>query len=395
MAKTKVTQRINGESMAKKPGEIALLSDDDSASIVEKFVAENPNPIADPPEGVEVPPIGEDGPVEEVPAVPAEEPVVEEPPAEPAVEAPPAEEPAVAPQPEAPAAPVEAPVEPAPVPVEAKVEPKPVVYDPNEKFALAPDVEWTREQVIAGLQERQTLIPQAAEAKEFQKLFGFDNFEKTAAQWAPVLETLKTEPEKTAFFDQVLKANPREVQYLVESLTFFRSLTPEQRGDTPQTEAPKQPTFDPTSDPRVKEALDFVEASKRKSAEERGKTEWTNAISAYPFLTTDQVALQSLHALANALYNEDRAKGISDLEARGIAAAVELNKTLYDARMVVYNQQKNSVPAPAPPQPIPAAEVPAVLGSPGVAPNARPGKTKVYKGDPEDAVAAFVRDYPS
>lgn len=389
-------------SVTKTPD--AALVDDPNMSDVDRFIAENPEPIQDPPEKplvratatepepkaepvAETPPTDAQG--EPEPQAPSEEPT----PAPAATAEPkPAEEPKpvaeVKPPTEEPKPTVEAPKEPV-----AAAEPKPVVYDPNEKFGLAPGVDWTREQVITRLQEYQALLPQVEEGKKYAELFQFPSYEKAAEQWSPVLKILREQPEKTQFFDAVLKADAAKVAYLADSAAFWDQKVA--AGEiTPPTVVEKPAPVDVSKDPQVAEALAYIAREKAKAGSARGQREWTDAFNAYPFLRTDNAAREVLMSLANALYNEDRAKGIDDLECRGIAAAVEANKALYDARMVVLSQQEKgaaAVPAASttPTQPEP------ILGSTGPAPAARQPRAKIYKGDPEDAVAAFVKDYPS
>ena len=335
--------------------------------------------VIDAPQDI-VPPL--DAPAtEDAPAEPAaEKPIVEG--EKPAVEAPAAQ--AKPGEPAAPAAEVKPAVEAA-----APAEPAKPVYDPAEKFALADGVEWTREQVVAGLQERAELLPKAEAAKGYADLFKMD-LETAKKEWAPVLETLAKDPAKAQFMTAILNVDAAKLEYLIDSANFWDGKVAE--GAIKPAAAPAaaaQPAQPAALDPRVQEALNYVEQQKQRAGTERAEREWGTVLTKYPFLRSDNKVTEALLAQANALYEADRKAGKSDMEARGLIAAVEANAALLDARLTVMRHEQ------APPvEPTPAAKPVAILGATGAAPtvpSTRPG-TGHYRGDPQNAVAAFLKN---
>ena len=100
------------------------------------------------------------------------------------------------------------------VPAEAA----PVVrtYASDEKFALAanPDGsanEWTREQIVAHVQEAVANRPKAAAADKFQQVFGMDA-DTAEREWRPVLERLATEPQTASLIEAVFGADPAKAE---------------------------------------------------------------------------------------------------------------------------------------------------------------------------------------
>lgn len=387
-----------------------LTDDADKAALASKFIAEHPKGLsAEEVAASEVDPAIVDAPLEDAPSLEAVA-AVETPPADAVapVEAPPVEgaAPAVdAPVVEKPAAAVVA--EPA-----AAVEPtaaKPV-YDPQEKFALAEGAEWTREQVIQGLQERAELKPLAEQADGFRTLFNMD-LEAARKEWAPVLETLAKDPVRAKAMQDVfgaapaalgalglvLGADPAKIEYLIDSAQFWDQKVADGSIKVPAQPAaatPAQPAAAAVPlDPRIKEALDYVEHQKAQAGSERAKREWSDVTTRYPFLLSDNAVRESLLTTANAMYQQDIAKGIPDLECRHMGAAVEANAALLDARLTVMRHQQNPAPTPPAVAAAPSGEPVAILGTSGAAPSVPSSRREsVYRGDPDNAVKAFLKN---
>ena len=334
----------------------------------------------------DTPPPAEDAPAVEVPATPAAEPTPEAP--VPATPATPAEPVAAAPE--------------APVAQPAAAVEAPRSYEPSEKIYLHESVEpWTREQIVAGLQERAQLQPKAQEADKFHSLFGFENYEKAEAEWKPVLEILKSDPGRTQILDSVLRADPGLLQYLSESAAYYNTLPADQR--YPAQAAPAQAQAQPTSDPRMAQFDRTFRAMQKIAVDNRVKSEWQTVFNKYPYLQTDERARQALVARAGEMFQTDERNGKDPLEARGLldamneqAVFLEAAGYAYGARMAANSPATAQVAAPAIGVP-PANGTQGLLGSGGPtagAPGRAPTKPKGFKGNPDQAVAAFLRDHP-
>lgn len=360
--------------------------------LVRKFMAENPKgTLVDPPEEIHPQPLGEDGdvPPEQVPAAQPEpqvepQPGVEpQPPSEPPAEEPPAAAPSAAPpaaepQPETP-----------PVAQPQAQTPAPPSIDPQEKIALVNGSEpWTREQIVAGLQERAKLQPLAEEATGFRKLFGQESFEQAKAAWEPTLQKLAKNPSLTAFVEQVISADPDLLAYLEESAKFYQT----QVGTTPPAaERTTIPTA--SSDPRIDKIEGYFKEQFQRQVDDRARNEWQQIRAEYPFFDTDPTAREGLIQMANALHDSDMRAGKDELSARGLLDVVRLNKSLYDSRKMA-EQLRQAPPAP---RVDPAAPPQALLGAtppPAAASVRAPASDTIYTGDPDKAVAAFLKDHP-
>lgn len=264
-------------------------------------------------------------------------------------------------------------------PVATAPEAKPTVETPakptyaaDEKFGLADGVEWTREQIIAGLKERAQFQPLAAEAQGYQQLFGMP-LEDAKKAWGPILQRLASEQHTVQFLDSYL-SDPKKAEYLNECSKYFD----QNNGGAPATATPAATTHDPTVTElrnQVTELKTWQAKQLQDAANARASREIQTVTEKYPFLNTDAQARDALFKLAMALHNEDVKNGVPDLEARGILEAVQMNAALYDARLIAERQQLTQ-PAPA------ALEVPAVLGSQG----ASPGGSRQITRKPESNV---------
>lgn len=294
-------------------------------------------------------------------------------------ETPKAETPPATPEtaPKADAAPIVAPEAPAPD-AAPKADAASKSYDLGERIALRDGVEWTREQILVALQERAASAPLAQEATKYQELFGTRTFAEAEQAWKPILERLRSDADLTRYVDSVLAADPAKLDYLVRSAEFYDS-----QAAPAAAAAPAAPVAAPKAaeSAEMAELRKFVDQARKQAAQQRTTTEWSAATARYPFLNNDLAARQALITLANALYNEDRANGVDDMECRGIPDAVKMNEALYDAKMIALNRAASDVGT------VPA--VPPVLGSLGAAPSgARASQPKAERNVDLDAAAS-------
>jgi hypothetical protein len=369
----------------------------DKTDPVRAFMRDNPaGKLVDPPEetGTVTTPFLEDG---EVPpdlvdgltgsrpddAVPVVTDAVTPP-----VETPLTEKPAVTPAPAAPAAAAPAATEKPAAPVE-----QPKTYAPDEKIVIRDGVEpWTRAQIDAGLTQRAELIPRAAEADQFRTLFGYD-FTKAETEWKPVLEIMRSDPERTVFLDQALHAPKDELEYLRKSSEFYnspegrtmRGLSPEA---PPKTEAAKLPAAPAARDARVDQL--YAQAVKQRIGNELSET-----YRRYPFMQTNLEARNAMLKMADMLRDTDIKNGKAPLEARGLFDVLEMNKAAYDAMKIAYDAKNAPVVAPPVVEPNPNVDKASLVTGGGPGPTVRPTPPPVYKGNPENAVAEFTKHYPT
>lgn len=302
------------------------------------------------------------------------------------------EKPAVVPETKPAAAPAAA----APAVTEKPVAPveQPKTYAADEKFTIREGVEpWTRAQIDAGLTQRAELIPRAAEADQFRTLFGYD-FAKAETEWKPVLEIMRSDPERTAFLDSALHAPKDELEYLRKSSEFYnspegrtmRGLSPEA---PPKTEAQKLPTPPAARDARVDQL--YAQAVKQRIG-----NELSGMYRQYPFMQTNLEARKAALAMADLLRDTDIKNGKAPLEARGLFDVLEMNKAAYDAMKIAYDA-KNAPVVETPPvvEPNPNVDRASLVTGGGPGPTVRPTPPPIYKGNPENAVAEFTKHFPT
>ena len=383
----------------------------DELNLVRKFTRENPKgSLADTPEEVAASTVLDPSapietsaaePISDTPP-PAEETPAVETPAEPAVETPaPTSETTPAtpakPAPAAPAATTETPATPA-----VATEPPKPSYAPDEKIDLLEGNEaWTRQQIVTRLQQFAEVQPKAAESERFRALFGND-YETAEKNWKPILDSLRENPERAQVANEVLAADPGMLEYLRQSAQYWKSLTPEERGVAGGTTAAAAPSSIPQNDPRIEKYERTYKAMEKQVIDNRVRSEWGQVYEKYPFMRTDQKAREALTAAAGMLFSTDERAGKDPLECRGLLEAMSQNAVFLEAAAIAYDQRAqhgapgSALPAPtiaAPPSPGVGL---ALLGSSGPGPSGQPAAAppKVYRGDPDSAVAAFINDHP-
>src|SRR6185437_2739790 len=282
-------------------------------------------------------------------------------PTEPLVDAKPAGEP----KPATPAA--------TPEPTRLSLEGKYFIADGNEP--------WTGAQVIEGLRERATEAPLVAEAQGFREFFGAD-LEKAKEAWTPMLDALRSRPERIRFLEEALEKMPDDkFQYLLESSQYWDTQTP--AAVDPAAATPAQPTAEQPKyaqlDPQTKARLERFE---QVQAEREAATEWNAALTEFPILNERPDLRNSLIELFNAMYQRDPSTRLEN--------ALRINRPMYQAITVALANQ--APPAEATPV------VPALNGSPGAAPGGTRARTdtkpKAFQRV-DDAVDDWLKTHPS
>lgn len=261
--------------------------------------------------------------------------------------------------------------------VVAPVEPVKPVFAPTDEIALAEGVTWTREQVVAALQERMTLTPFKEQAETFSKIFRMDA-KKAEEVWGPVVERITAEPALAKFIDGYMR-DPEKQEYLDQCAAYYDEAVP----------PVAQPVRAPVAqlDPTVKRQLDELTAFKAEREREIAVARFNNEVeqvkARYPFVVADPAMFNDLRETARYLYAQDPSKGMLD--------ALALKAPLYDAVAIARATQQplqNVTPA--------APAVPA-LPSSGAAPGAsRPTPVRAKKfADTDEATAAWLAtDHP-
>ncbi|GAC1496118.1 MAG: hypothetical protein NVS1B2_15870 [Vulcanimicrobiaceae bacterium] len=234
-------------------------------------------------------------------------------------------------------------------------------YAPEEKFALAEGVEWTREQVVTALRDANAKAPMFEEAQGFQKLFGGD-LKAATENWAPILQRLNTEPNLTAFLDAAL-GDPQRLAYLEACSAHY---------DTEV--APPVAARAPATDPAMAREFAQMRAELNSMRDDRQaalfQTHMSQATAKYPMLASNAALRNDLIETTRGLRALDPNKTILD--------ALALKASIYDALSIAHNAPRDPEPALVAP--------PALLGSPGAAPNgARPSQNRNQKFESPDA----------
>jgi hypothetical protein len=240
----------------------------------------------------------------------------------------------------------------------------PKTFDASEKFALEDGNEWTRAQIIEGLQRAAKSEPIA---DGFQKLFGSD-LETTTKNWGPILERLRNEPATVAFLNDFWD-KPEKLAYLQHC---------SQHWDTEKGK--EKPAAEPTIklDAQTQKELDSLKAFKEKAemaeVTARVQREMNDAIAKYPILANDEGLRKDLVMTAMHLPG-------------GIPEAVAAKASIYDALTVARTKQAEAPKAPV---------VPALPTPSGAAPTTKTvaeSKPKKFQ-DTADAVDDWIASNP-
>jgi hypothetical protein len=272
-------------------------------------------------------------------------------------------------------------------------------YAPDEPIHLAAGVEpWTRAQIVAGLQERDQMLPAVQEATQFRKVFGQDAV-TAEREWTPILDIMRREPERTKMLESILTMDEATLDYARICISFFNSPEGrEQRGLPAQAPPSERAALampwtlqPPDKDRQTMDAMrEFV-------VKERAKSEWETVFAQYPYVRDNVAIKTALRDAALQLWAADTANGIDELKARGLPDAVKQLRVFLEAQGAVANAASRATappPTPAPNTPAPAVAVlpssgPSITGS-----RAPVDPNKEWRGNPDDAVAAFIKDHP-
>ena len=340
-------------------------------------VATTETPAPEQPAAVEAAPGGEVVPGTTV-SPPAEAPVAEKP----AVTEKPAD------KPEAKAPTVEPPKPAAP--------PEPVRFSLDAKYRFNEGgPEWSGQQIVDGLRERQALIPKAQEADVYAEVF-----EMPAAQakelWAPNIAWMKQNPQHVQMLASIME-DPIKGAYLLDCASYWDS--PEGKQLRAQAAPQAQPQMSPDVEARFKQLetqnqqlLAAENSRKQVLATDRITRELNVAMQRYPFLRDNPSLVQSLLARAWMLNGGD-----DSANSKGVLDALEEQKVLYDSQLAALNQA-SSIARQAGAPPTPAEPPPPLLGAAGASPQAtQPMRVATPKKFTtlDDAVDDWVSNPPS
>jgi hypothetical protein len=369
------------------PGHTVASDIADSFDSVDKWIAENPEPVAAAEER-------EEPAADLAPPVEAKTPDV----------APPAETPQSSDTPTPSVEPTVAveqktPVDSAPKPT-TEAPPAPLVrtFSDDERFALAanPDGsanEWTRKQIVEAIRDRHANLPKVAEADEFKRIFAMDA-KQAKEVWEPVLQRLVAEPATANLINMVLEADPDKAEYLARAEAHYE----EERaaGNVPQahpreTQLPAQPQPQSEEQTLRRELAEWRTWRDQQAMAEATRlfnSQFSAAVTRYPFLATDDGLRRELCETASVLNRLDEMNGVPEAQRRGLPEAVEAKASIYDALLTARSAQR---------PPSEETIVPATLGGGGAAPQGtRPvddGRPKIYRNG-EDPVEEWLKRHP-
>jgi hypothetical protein len=259
---------------------------------------------------------------------------------------------------------------------------QPKVYDPAEKIALGEGAEWTRAQIIEGLQERSRLLPEVETAKAFRDIFDNQTPDQVRANLEPLFDAIRTNPEAARFADGVLfGSDPARLAYLQECAAAYDGVNPSAATNAPATRvvAPgAQPQRAPQQNERDRQIAELVawkQQRERQDGIDRVNREWSQATSRYPVLATDATLRRLVGARAAQLFDANPQHGL--LEALGEF------RSLIEATQIASAQ---GAPAPAA-----APIVPAVLGGTGATPT--PSGPAAVRSEPKVDLNNVVDDW--
>jgi hypothetical protein len=276
-------------------------------------------------------------------------------------------------------------------------------YDQSEPIPLLDgEVDWTRENIVRGLQERATqqeeiarLKPAAAERDQLIQAFGVRDTQSAMAMVEPFVRALRENPERGQLLDTVAKMDPATLAYIKASLQEFNNAPIETRQAWGQV-GPAATQQTPT-DPRYDQLAANQQLLEESLLASRAEREVSSILSDFPFLRNDRKAWEAVQSVATALYSEDEAKGVPPLQRRGYMEAIAQQRVFLD-HMKTANERRVIAAASAvasPPQsalgPPPTSGIlPATHPQPPV--TARPAQRKEYRGPLDGASAAFLAD---
>jgi hypothetical protein len=297
--------------------------------------------------------------------------------------------------PEAAAKPVE------PVAATPPAEPLKPSLQPHDPIELAPGVVWTRAQVEAGLRERATLQPQAAERKQLLEFFGYEKPQEIIDAWKPVLDKMR-DPQMGRALIALMQAgmdSPDALSYLAGALDHYQT---EMGTIAPRTPIPPNATqpqvaaHDPVIVQQMKDLqarLDARDATEgKRQAQVRFDREFAEAESRFPILKTDADLRTDLIRTASWMWNEDKERGVPLDQRRGLRDAGAFKARQYDD----IARARNLAAPVTPPAAAPAATP--NLSTNGAAPEGTRStrNDKPAKFDSLDAAtAAWLAEHPA
>lgn len=296
-------------------------------------------------------------------------------------------------------------------PVAAVEQPKPAApaaqpardsFDPTEVIPLIKgEADWTRDDVVRGLQERATFQSERDTARgerdQILKALGAPDVKSAMGFVEPFVRAIKENPARAHLLDSVAAMDPATLNYVSQLLEDWKQLPAEQRaafgpvGNVGPQGQPQTPT-----DPRYDQLFKAQQMLEDSLESQRAEREVTTILGEWPFLRNDRKAWEAIQSAATALYSEDEAKGVPRLQRRGYMEAIAQNRVFLEhmksaqERRVMQHATAAAQPTPQLGAPPPAA---AILPAqrPDAPATARPPR-KEYRGPLDGAAAAFLAD---
>jgi hypothetical protein len=290
----------------------------------------------------------------------------------------------------------------APQAQQPKVEEKPVAAPkPAEPIRFSLDAkyrfvdngpEWSGQQVVDALRERQALIPRAQEADVYREVF-----EMPAAQakemWAPNIAWLRQNPESVQVIASMID-DPQKAQYIAACSQYWDS--PEGHQLRNANAGPQQQQVSPEIDARFKQLeaqnkqlIEAEHSRKSQAMHNRISRELNTAFERYPYLRDNPAMVQALLARAYWINGGDDSEN-----SRGVLDALEMERDLYDSKLTALNAASSIARDAA----TPAPAVPPLMGTAGASPQASVSPRSVRPKQfttLDDAVEDWMSNPPS
>ena len=274
-------------------------------------------------------------------------------------------------------------------------------YDPREAIPLLDgEPEWTRDDIVRGLQERatqqqeiQSLKPAVAERDQLLAALGARDVKAAMGFVEPFVKAIRENPARATLLDSVAAMDQATLNYVSQLLDDWKQLPVEQRaafGQVGQVASPQAP-----ADPRYDQLAANQQVLENSLVTDRAQREVTTILTEWPFLRQDRKAWEAIQSAATSLWNEDEAKGIPPLQRRGYLEAIAQNRVFLEhmksaqERRVMQHASAAAAPSQLGTPPPQSAILPATHPQPPVA--ARPPR-KEWRGPLDGAAAAFLAD---
>lgn len=249
----------------------------------------------------------------------------------------------------------------------------------DEKFKLTPDAEWTREQIVASLRERQAF---GAELKDFRETFGMNGIE-TKKAWAPLLNELKEQGQplvdhlETARVDFYKRQeDPEYAAFMDANVQRFEEWRKGNPGERPPAKAGEQTPEQKRIAQLESQIASITSSEQLKGAQKIIDDEATKLKSDHPILNDPE--------LWSIIYDRS-------LKRAAVDPTYTLTRGVTDNWNLIQRFQSQTEEKPA--AAAPSGLVRTSAATPTAARQTKPVQDQEFE-TADDAVAAFIRDNP-